>query len=1037
MVPCIAVTSIALTLGICLTRARRVYSLIHNPRYEPEETVNPSPLCTIFRDLFIHKQVTVPTIIPLVVSRGLDRITALLLNVTGLTDSDRTTWFLTMQLPILTENQYYSALSTRLSTTNSVVARSIDRSVFKNTPFKPTKVTTTHTHPNAAGERNAQVNFFRTLAMNTGKTLFIEQASAADQRKGIRGSRKYHWTKDLTVAPQNDDIVGPTLIGMVDVDYYIDMEQYLAHNRHTVVIYTIQPSAPAGTMNDTIFKFEDNHIVTSVTGGARFKHQLWDYGQDNITCTSQFTSLDRQDEVRTTTYLVERRTISPHRQIILLVPIGSWTGFNAILAQLLHTSKLKRMEPKVGDSNVIHTHGLDGHMVSVSYDGSFESVTIPSRVYEILAAAARNSKMALTAASIESHLPRDASSKGNAQILRNHFNNFVRSEVIVYPVEESIEHYTFNPEQFDQDEIKQTLFPYCSPIVGTLPPAPTSCIQNDERCVKSRVTDIQHTKDLPINNFLSHVMREFIEFMIPTHIAGTLNPVDEELVYEKQCRPSQLRTLEEADTMGDNYSRTVKSFQKKEAYTTLNDPRNISTICGRDKLKYSCYYYAVSDYLKNMRWYTFGKSPKNIALRIADICQNSEYMALGDFSRMDGRVSNVGRALTRAILLRLFHPQYHEELSDLMLSQINRKCFTVFGISFNSLMTRLSGSPETSGHNTMENAFCAYLGYRMTKLDGSFMTPEDAWNNLLTKCEFGGDDSAMGDMPEESYAKAAALLGHKVTCDVVVKGDLGVNFLSRFYGPDVWYGDANSMCDLSRTLNKFHTTTDRFADSHVKMTEKSLSVAYTDSHTPIIGRYVRLWLSTAQVAVPHKLIDTTTDTSWWSAQFDRTEQFINEPADWMMDYALKAYPYFDHDAFANWNPRTTVEILHPPLFSPHEENVPAKVDVVVNGEIRRVDPETPPPVIAEEKCGPSDACKDSKESTPLTVPIQPIPSESPVNLPKSNPSKLRKHTSVRRTRVRTNKSQTPQSAMRTAKVAGSKSSGPVPTHSIRVLGAGQ
>jgi len=361
-----------------------------------------------------------------------------------------------------------------------------------------------------------------------------------------------------------------------------------------------------------------------------------------------------------------------------------------------------------------------------------------------------------------------------------------------------------------------------------------------------------------------------------------------------------------------------------------------------------------------MPWYTFGKSPRIISERIATVCRHAEeFITLGDFSRMDGRVSNVGRTLTTAVLNRLFADAYHEELQDLMRSQVFRKCYTTYGVKYNPLHSRLSGSPETSGNNTLENAFICYLAWRMTKnLNGEFYNKQEAWEKLCDGSEFGGDDSAMADLPRESYVKAAAALGHKVTVDIVLRGELGVNFLSRFYGPYVWTGDPNNMCDLRRALSKFHTTPDASADPVTKMTEKSLSMAFTDSKTPIIGPYVVQWLELADVKVPHKLIDPTVDTSWWSAQFERTEQFINVEADWMYDYARLAFPEFNWDAFNSWTPQTMTEMLEPPLFSRIEEMLPEKEPVVVNGEVRQpevtISDETPPLPI-EEKVASTDS----------------------------------------------------------------------------------
>ena len=953
----VALLGATITFYLVAKRGRHLLNLMYSPKYTPKPSTDPRPFRTAYRKLILDGDFSVSGIISLPTLESFDAIAVRCMLCFGLVDKQRVEWHIDHYQRFGTEHEFQTAISPMIEASNKVERRTTVRNAFKNTRFEPVKITSAHTHPAAAAERNAQVNFMRTVGNKCGLKLFMEQSSEADYRKGIQGSRTHYWAKDIPTTVRREIPRGPTLIGMVDVDYYIDMPAYLAKNTHPVIIYTIQPTAPSGEMKDTVFKFKENYIHTAVAGGATFSHQLWNYGEDHITCTINDT-FESQEEMMTTVYLIERIQVSPHRQIVLLCPVGHWTGFEAKVATLLQSKTLVRFEPLIGESNVIRSvreeNGETIHEVSIADDDTYTSVTIPAAVYDTLVATAKNSSTKLAGCTIESHLPRDSQhSKRDAQIIRNHINHYQASNLFVFPVEQSVIHYSFKPQEYDQDKVKHSNHPFATPIIGYMSASPDRCKANEERSIEARVNGVKHTKPLPITPFLENCIREFIELVIPDEDAHTYSPVDYEYVRENQARPTQQRTLDEADLAGENYSTTVKAFMKADTSGKYADPRNISTICPRDKYEYSALYYSVSFFLKTNVWYTFGKKPIEIAKRVATICENADdYVLLGDYSRMDGRVSNVGRELTTRLMMRLFRPCYHERLERLTASQINRFCVSTHGVKYFSDMTRLSGSPETSGHNTLENAFIAYLGFRMSKhpKSGEFYTPSEAYAKLCSGVEVGGDDGIMADLPAESYKKAAAALGHSVTLSIVKVGDSGVNFLSRYYGPNVWYGDPTSMCDLLRTLRKFHLTTDPNADPVEKFKEKALAVVFTDANTPIIGRYARGFLEAAEVKIPTSISRVSPDTSWWAASFDQTCQFPNEWDEWMSEHAVEALPDFDWEAFLAWKPTTVEEYLNAPCFTPLHPLPPPEVPVVANGEH----------VLPEEK-GPAPEEVDTEE----------------------------------------------------------------------------
>lgn len=848
-----------------------------------------------------------------------------------------------------------NTITQHISSTNETTATEFLKQSFRTVAVPKVALSAGHTHPSAASERNGMRPYFQSIASRGGDNLFMLQLSKKDGRCSVEGNRQFYWSKDVNLTPNYSE--PPTenaILGLVDVDYYLDMRKLLALNKNNgVLIYTIQPTAPAGKMHDTQFWFDNNQINTVVAGGSSFRHKIWNYGHDSITAAY----MDAYGLQHMTTYIVERQNLSDHRQVVMLMPTGHWTGADAELANnpaILTAHPLEYFEPHCEGFNVVHSHTLTGTTVSVCAEGFKDCATITLQAHEAIRAAACSSKNKLNAATVESYLEDRSSSKFYAQLLLNYFNAQIHHTLIAFTAP-AIDHYEFQPDKFRQGESKPSLFQFMTPIIGNLPAAPTKCLENDKRTVKARVTDIQHKKPLEASNFLRVVMREFSEYVVPADHAHTLIPTTIETVYEKQNRPTQVRNLDEANTWGPFVARDkVKCFQKGEAYGTINDPRNITTINPKDKMEYSRFCYSMADLLKvTCDWYTFGKSPQEISERVAYICRRIDTEALlTDFSRMDGRVSSLGRELTTMIFLRAFKTCYHDEYLDTNKTQSQCKARTAYRESFSTLFSRLSGSPETSLTNTIESAFIKFLAMRRTHnpMTGTFYTKEEAWDSMQEQSEFGGDDGLMGETSKEAYAKAASEMGHVATADVIPRGGSGVTFLARYYGPGVWTGDPNNMCDILRQLSKFHTTPVRIKNNEnptaavtptQKLTEKCISYYYTDRETPIIGEFCQSWLKHKGIDVPSRY-DTDNDVrdlSWWAREFGKDDQFVNRRTDWMEDYVNKAIPTFDWDGWNSWlsKDKTDKDFLEVPCFSEAIHLKTTKASVVINGEVHHPD----------------------------------------------------------------------------------------------------
>jgi hypothetical protein len=158
-----------------------------------------------------------------------------------------------------------------------------------------------------------------------------------------------------------------------------------------------------------------------------------------------------------------------------------------------------------------------------------------------------------------------------------------------------------------------------------------------------------------------------------------------------------------------------------------------------------------------------------------------------------------------------------------------------------------------------------------------YITSPEAWYRFKRSTLLGGDDGLVGN-PTTMLERAAAIMNHKLTIEVIERGKLGVRFLSRVFGPDVWTGDTASMCDLPRQLAKFHTTPNLPADVTpiTKLILKAQSYHLTDANTPVIGALCRnvLRLAPQGVVAPQGIVDAV---SRWGDDVPQEVQWPNPP----------------------------------------------------------------------------------------------------------------------------------------------------------------
>lgn len=786
----------------------------------------------------------------------------------------------------------------------------VQRSRFIEQEMIRTRITPNHTHGKSAADRSTGTLFARNLATSMGLVPFFYQSSRSDQRKGQVGSRIHFWAKDLNSAHTDSRVGHDNMLVMIDTDYYVGMSGMLTKAFLPTCLYSFQPDRAAATREDYSFTFTKEQTVDyTVSGGGRYVHPIWNYNTDCILTTRKFLGIP----YHAATYLVDRRQVADDHYMVSLTPMARWTGLWACLAGLLGGSDLARLEPVVGEYTRLYIQGKESLQVSTARVGTYACGTISAATDDAIRIIAENSTVKVNMSAIQSHLPStdDDGIDQKAQaaaLLGYHRSTTTHRKTIIFPVCEAVRTYEI-ANRTPPVDLKDPLTAFMSPILhGAFAPADTKA--NEEWCIKRRVTDFKRPSPMPTTPYLSALQDEFVELLVPT--AHMLSPTDLDEVYARQNRPTQRQILERAE-MEANPRRLAKSFIKREAYGDTKDPRPITTINGSDKRDYSTFIYPISQMLKTVHWYAFGRTPLDIANRVAELLQGANSAINTDFSRFDGRVSNLLRDLERKVLVRAFKRQYLPQLLDLHRSQHNLGGVGRHGTRYTSDTARLSGSPETAAFNSIDNAFVSYVALRSEPVEGKRLTPREAWSRLGI---YGGDDGLTANVTPDAATKAANQVGLKLTCDRVLRGQFGVTFLSRIYGPDVWFGDPNSCCDIPRQLNKFHVTVAMPSNVTAldKLGEKARSFLLTDGNTPLIGTMCRKAIQLrGEVGVRADL----RAMQRWGTTLPKEIQYPNEDnSGWMDTYCDSALAdvRFDREKFDEWvRTANRYSILTPPL----------------------------------------------------------------------------------------------------------------------------
>jgi hypothetical protein len=791
------------------------------------------------------------------------------------------------------------------------------RSSFSGQLIVRAKKMSEHSHPNSAAQRNAGSLTIKAFAQSQGRKVVFFQGSNRDLRSGDDVYRTWYWSKDATVRPKPMPELDPerSLLAMVDTDYYPDMRKILLDTPCPVVLYTFSPETPSGSVGEISWSMDPDGVYhVDVSGGGHYTHPVWSYSHDTLDVKHPWLNLYK-------IFQVDRIRCDEFHELVLLNPIAQWNSLEGrYLAEETIESPcfLKRLKPIVFGKQyswvVLQRQTTEGMKVCISQTNSYLCCEIPAIMYDQLRQLSLSYKNALTVSSVKSHLE-----KADLTLEQSSVITLYLLDTDMHPL--TVRHdptpglRVFQRKIAYDQEAKPMLRTFMDPIVDAAY-CPVNTRAAEENAVQGRVLAPQRSINCQLTPFLIQAMDEFIEELFPD--PGHLFPLSVDEVYERQARPSQRQILQRAETTEYDHA-TFSSFIKREAYGKVTDERLITTLPGPLKRDYSRYLYAIADHLKEQYWYAFGKPPCRIAELVAVTCENASTAGMTDFTRMDGHVSKILRYLEVKLLTRAFKQDYVPEVLRLHEMQLNAKCYTTHGVKYNVGTARGSGSPETSAFNSVATAFISFLARRMTKVDGHFIAPAAAYQNIGM---VGGDDGLIPDINVRKFTRAASMVGQIVKIELIKRGELGVNFLSRYYGPNVWYGDPNSMCDLKRQLAKFHTMVG-LAEPAVKALQKARSYYLTDANTPIIGPLCKMLIK----ELDEDYGDRADQHERWWDRYDREVQFPNDHEPWMNDIFRQQMPDFNKSAFDRWRKDPDRYLFGPPLC--YTDPPPTTDDVVV------------------------------------------------------------------------------------------------------------
>jgi len=708
------------------------------------------------------------------------------------------------------------------------------RRAFRRHPLEsPATKMPGHSHAQCAADRNAASSTIDRFALSMGLQTYTLQPSAADLKHGARGAH-IHLTPKHTTRPCFDDTVyAGDLIKMVDVDYHIDFN-YFMWMQLPIMMYTFTPVDPCGTANEMQWTVDEANVFTvEVSGGARYRHQLYSYEVEFVGHV-----YDGWEYL----YNVDRRRLTDTHSLVLLTPICRQPLVGRPTLNPLRLFRPVQSVTVIAEPNgpprnvaVIKVQDDDTTYISTAIPGSYTSARYSTDMVDHIRArqrAANTFGRELTLHDMNQIVPRYyVDEKGMPLAQAGKVAAFAMLTLPTSDLPRKIARTSCVTDQtaksyvrvMDRDEdLGKPSGRIVGPVILNDSYLPSKSRGNDVHCIDGRITQMSNDKDIPAN-YLPWV-REFIAAM-----TTPLVRLDNQELVDAQSRPTQRRNNEDAalNLLFELPDEKVQSFQKSEAYTSIKDPRNISTVSPNLQYEFGTYTYPYAAWLKTQQWYAFGLNPVEVGERVQSVANRSKWIIETDFTRFDGTHSLGLYIVERAIMLGCYQ-QHQAEIIRMYERFLTAKATTKFGVSYDIGGSRLSGSPDTTTMNTTNVRCVLYVTAR-----ASGQTHDEAMNAAVL---LGGDDGVAGDVDPDVLEAVCTAFGLRIKAKMR-PANLPLGFLGRVWSDP--QTSSESIADIVRQASKLGVTTDMQYPVNVVMVNKAQGILVTDSRTPLLGNWAR------------------------------------------------------------------------------------------------------------------------------------------------------------------------------------------------------
>lgn len=770
------------------------------------------------------------------------------------------------------------------------VNRTFFRKLFREATLTPGGLAPNVLHPEPRRDRLTALKTIQSIISQTGTHEPYHFQPRPTQIKD-KHRMVHHWACDTSVPHRDTDSVEANhVITQIDSDYYVDMNAHDVLNNNPQLLYTFDPLEAAAAHTDyPAWTFIDDETIEVTSPAEKYSHKLWDYTGNEV----RHFRLNHVYDAKFTIFELEKRRIDETHSLVFINPRVHYEGLRAFIAKCwFGTQEFKRVNVGGGPySRMViqrQEENAQDHIVSVARKNHFLAATCKKVDYDHMYELTLRSKLGCTVPKIKT---KTTLTDAPAALLTNYLND-LKKEVDDdhiwyknYSLDYAVRIHQYFPSSAASTDPKGAVVAFANALIDGCH-VHSNELASEKQAIEGRLTKLIQPFTLTAKH--TKYMDAFIKRLVPEADKHTLIMCDDDEVFEHQNRPTQKTILEYALECNEA-EEIISTFAKKEAAQKINDTRIISVGKPAGKLAVSKFLYPFQTWLKKQKWYCFGRTPAKLASHLAKIANHAQMINCTDFSRMDGRKTIALRTFNYKLMASLFGKEHIMALRDIYERGCNVRGFTptIDGESFffETYMAWASGDPFTSSFNSSDNSLIVFTGFVNKHTDNGKMKVteeifDSAYQELIASSCIAGDDTCLADMPNDCIVAAASWWGHVLTSEVYQRGEPGVNFLARVYGPDLWNGDPNSTTDLMRALSKLHVTPSLFGFTPLeKMAMKLTSLLFTDGNSPIISSLISAWLDVGgKLAEKHE----RQFMSYWS-KYDLKDQYPNRCEDWMYD----------------------------------------------------------------------------------------------------------------------------------------------------------